>query len=99
MLKASWTSVLVCAVILAACLPFVICDTWALTTLRLGDGNARSLGLRVDALRRRSFVIVALLTAAAVSFVGTIGFVGPIAPMLHAALSERITASPCHWRR
>ena len=85
MLKASWISVLVCGVIFLASLPFIIRDTWALTTLRLGDANARSLGLRVDALRRRSFVIVALLTAAAVSFVGTIGFVGLIAP--HAARS------------
>nr|WP_294928414.1 iron ABC transporter permease [uncultured Paracoccus sp.] len=97
MLKTSWTSVLVCGVILLACLPFVIRDTWALTTLRLGDGNARSLGLRVDALRRRSFVVVALLTAAAVSFVGTVGFVGLIAP--RAAWWARITASPCRWRR
>lgn len=85
MLKASWISVLVCFVIFLFCIPFIIRDVWSLTTLRLGDANARSLGLRVDALRRRSFIIVALLTAAAVSFVGTIGFVGLIAP--HAARS------------
>ena len=60
-------------------------DAWALTTLRLGDANARSLGLSVDRIRRRTFFMVALLTAAAVSFVGTIGFVGLIAP--HAARS------------
>lgn len=85
LLKATWTSVLVTGAILAVCLPFVARDCWALTTLRLGDANARSLGLAIDATRRRTFVLVPLLTAAAVAFVGTIGFVGLIAP--HAARS------------
>lgn len=85
MLKASWASVMVCASIMAVCVPFILRDNWALTTLRLGDGTARSLGLQVEALRRRSFILVALLTAGAVCFVGTIGFVGLIAP--HAARS------------
>ena len=83
LLKATWTSVLVTAAILCACVPFVARGTWDLTTLRLGDANARSLGLAVETVRRRTFILVALLTAAAVAFVGTIGFVGLIAP--HAA--------------
>lgn len=83
LLKATWTSVAISGAIFLICLPFSLKDSWALTTLRLGDANARSLGLAVDSLRRRSFLLVALLTAAAVSFVGTIGFVGLIAP--HAA--------------
>ncbi|MDZ7874043.1 MAG: iron chelate uptake ABC transporter family permease subunit [Rhizobium sp.] len=57
-----------------------------MTTLRLGDANARSLGLSVETIRRHTFLIVALLTAAAVSFVGTIGFVGLIAPHVARAL-------------
>ncbi|RDL47634.1 Hemin transport system permease protein HmuU [Ensifer sp. M14] len=89
LLKASWTTVSVTAVILAVCLPFVIRDSWRLTLLRLGDVNASSLGLSVDCLRRRSFVLVSLLTAAAVCFVGTIGFVGLIAPhVARAAVGE-----------
>lgn len=83
LLKSSWTSVTVTGLILLGCIPLVIRDTWALTVLRLGDANARSLGLKVEALRRRTFLTVALLTAGAVAFVGTIGFVGLIAP--HAA--------------
>lgn len=80
LLKSTWTSVAVTGAILAGCLPFVIRSAWALTTLRLGDGNARTLGLSVETVRRDTFVVVALLTAAAVAFVGTIGFVGLIAP-------------------
>ena len=83
LLKATWTSVAVTSLILAVCLPLVVRDAWNLTVLRLGDANAASLGLSVGRLRRRSFLLVALMTAAAVSFVGTIGFVGLIAP--HAA--------------
>lgn len=80
LLKSTWTSLCVSGAILAVCLPFVMLDSWALTTLRLGDANALSLGLPIEAIRRRTFLLVALLTAAAVSFVGTIGFVGLIAP-------------------
>ena len=54
--------------------------------MRLGEANAQSLGVAVEQLRRRSFVIVALLTAAAVAFVGTIGFVGLVAPHIARAL-------------
>lgn len=86
LLKSTWTSVCVTGTILALCLPFVIKDSWALTTLRLGDANALSLGVPVEAIRRRTFLLVALLTAAAVSFVGTIGFVGLIAPHMARAL-------------
>ncbi len=85
LLKASWTSVAVTGSILILCLPLVLRSCWALTTLRLGDANARSLGLSVEHVRREAFLIVAVLTAAAVCFVGTIGFVGLIAP--HVARS------------
>lgn len=86
LLKATWTSVKVIAVILLLVLPFVLRDSWNLTALRLGDLNAASLGLNVERLRQRVFVQVALLTAAAVSFTGTIGFVGLIAPHVARAL-------------
>lgn len=86
LLKATWTSVQVLAGILALTLPLIAREVWNFTSLRLGDGNAASLGLNVDALRRRVLVLVALLTAGAVSFTGTIGFVGLIAPHVGRAL-------------
>jgi iron complex transport system permease protein len=85
LLKATWTSVAVSSSILCAALPFVANRSWKLTALRLGDRTAASLGLKVDQLRRQTFLTVAILTAAAVCFVGTIGFVGLIAP--HVARS------------
>ncbi|EBA08014.1 ABC Fe3+-siderophore transporter, inner membrane subunit [Sagittula stellata E-37] len=86
LLKATWTSVKVLTVILLLTLPFVLREVWNLTALRLGSSNAASLGLDVAALRRRVLVLVALLTAGAVSFTGTIGFVGLIAPHVGRAL-------------
>jgi iron complex transport system permease protein len=86
LLKSSWTSVQVTGAILAVCLPFVLRDAWNLTALRLGDANAASLGLDVNRMRRRTFLLVAALVAGAVSFTGTIGFVGLIAPHVARAV-------------
>ncbi|THF50181.1 FecCD family ABC transporter permease [Allorhizobium terrae] len=86
LLKASWSGVAVAGTIFLVCFPIAMVDSWKLTVLRLGDANASSLGLSVESVRRRSFVLIALLTAAAVSFVGTIGFIGLIAPHMARAL-------------
>ena len=97
LLKANWTSVQISGLILLLCLPLIARDVWSLTALRLGEGNAESLGLDVSGLRRRAFLVTAALTAAAVSFTGTIGFVGLIAP--HVARSfvgeDHRLALPC----
>lgn len=82
MLKATWFSVWVSGSVLLLCLAMLIPNMWQLTALRLGDERAASLGVNVPRLRRRVFFIVSLLTAGAVAFVGTIGFVGLVAPHL-----------------
>ncbi len=53
---------------------------WLLTAMRLGDNKARSLGIDVSKLRRNMFVLISVLTAGTVSFVGAIGFIGIVAP-------------------
>jgi iron complex transport system permease protein len=52
----------------------------AFNTLGLGDGVAASLGVPIHWLRVETFAIVGLMTAAAVSLAGPIGFVGLIVP-------------------
>ena len=54
--------------------------SWALTALTVGEERARSLGVPVTRLRITVFAASALLVAAAVGFIGTIGFVGLVAP-------------------
>jgi iron complex transport system permease protein len=80
LLRASMGKVGIVTLVLALALPLLLRDAWRFTALKLGDDRARALGVRVDRLRLRAFVIVSLLTGAAVAFVGTIGFVGLVAP-------------------
>ncbi|AXQ95335.1 hypothetical protein D0Z66_15985 [Cereibacter sphaeroides] len=70
LLKASWSSVQAITLILAVAVPVLARDVSSLTALWLGEANAASLGLDIERRRRRSFVLVALLTAGAVSFTG-----------------------------
>jgi iron complex transport system permease protein len=53
-----------------------------LDILTLGESQARQLGVEVDRVRRRLLVGASLLTAAAVSVSGVIGFVGLVIPHL-----------------
>ena len=80
LLKASWNNVPIVAIVFAISTAAVIPNLWQLTALRLGDTRAAAIGVDVHRLRIRLFVVVAFLTAAAVAFVGTIGFVGLVAP-------------------
>lgn len=78
--KATWPKVGVTALALVLCTPLFARRAWALTALRLGDDKAASLGVRVKALRLETMMLVSLLAAIPVSFVGTIGFVGLVGP-------------------
>ncbi|MED5337320.1 MAG: iron ABC transporter permease, partial [Pseudomonadota bacterium] len=80
LLKASWDNLPISAGILALGVAALAPVVWQLTALRLGDARAAALGVDVRRVRLRVFAIVALLTAGAVSFVGTIGFIGLVAP-------------------
>lgn len=66
---------------------------WArpLDLLALGERQARHLGVDVKNLRRKLIFVTALLVAAAVSFNGTIGFVGLVVPHLF-----RLAIGPGH---
>ena len=80
LLKASWMNLPITSTILVVCVAALLPHLWQLTALRLGDDRAAALGVAVERLRIKIFVLVALLTAGAVAFVGTIGFVGLVAP-------------------
>ncbi|POB00335.1 iron-siderophore ABC transporter permease [Chromobacterium sinusclupearum] len=64
----------------ALILPWSMANAWRLTALRLGEDRAASFGIDVRRLRLASLLRASLLTALAVAFVGTIGFIGLIAP-------------------
>lgn len=68
----TWDSLIITAAVTLICTLLIYRDAWALTSLRLGEARARSLGVNVDRLRMKTLVLVALLTATATSFVGLV---------------------------
>jgi len=78
--RANWLKSAIIGIALVAVCPVIIADAWRLTALRLGDERARALGVDVNRLRLRIFASISVLTGVAVAFVGTIGFIGLVAP-------------------
>lgn len=78
--KADWTNIPILAVVLIAVFIAIYSQSWKLTALKLGDERAKVLGIDVEKLRMVMFILMSLLTATAVSFVGSIGFIGIVGP-------------------
>jgi iron complex transport system permease protein len=73
-----WPALAVLVLGLAAVMPFAR----DLNVLARGELNARALGVRVTHLRLGLYVLASLLTAVAVTLVGSVGFVGLVVPHL-----------------
>ena len=73
-----WPAVGVLVASLLVCLPLAR----DLNVLARGDLGARALGVPVDRLRWGIYLLASLMTATAVTLVGTVGFVGLIVPHL-----------------
>ncbi|MFC8515699.1 FecCD family ABC transporter permease [Streptomyces sp. NPDC057257] len=89
--QATWPKVL--AVLPCAAIGLTVAPLYArrLDLLSLGERPARHLGVEVERLRIALILVIALLTAAAVSVSGIIGFVGLVVPHL-----LRMAAGPGH---
>ncbi|MBV1833336.1 iron ABC transporter permease [Komagataeibacter pomaceti] len=78
--RATWPRI---GILAAACLliaPLSFRAAWKLTVLRMGEERASSLGVDIPRVRRAALLRISILSALAVSFVGTIGFIGLVAP-------------------
>ena len=89
----TWTHVLICAPFVALGLLVAFWYSRDLDLLLLGEESASALGVDVEPVRRAVLVAAALLTAAAVSVSGVVGFVGLVVP--HAL---RLVLGPSHRR-
>lgn len=78
--RASLERAALLAVVLAVCLVFALRQAWAMTMLRTGEDQARSLGVPVGRLRVMVLLRVSLLTGVATAFVGEVGFIGLVGP-------------------
>ena len=86
-----WAAVAVVAPLTAVGLVAAFALARSLDLLALGDRAAFHVGVDVERLRVGAIVVVAVLTAAAVSFCGIIAFVGLVVPHL-----IRMVAGPGH---
>ncbi len=78
--RATLSQVALVGGMLSVCFVLAMRRAWALTLLRGGAAHAASLGIQVERLSWRVLIEVSLLTACALAFVGTIGFVGLVGP-------------------
>lgn len=78
--KSNWTNLQLTAIICAISIFLLLKDSWKLTAIRLGEERAASMGVNLLALRLKTLLIVAIMTATVISFIGTIGFIGLVAP-------------------
>ncbi|NOH60731.1 Fe(3+)-hydroxamate ABC transporter permease FhuB [Vibrio sp. RE88] len=89
-----WSSVttLLPLVVIPTLLLFVL--QRPLSALQFGDGVASSLGVKVKQIKVACLTLAIFVTAAVVSEVGLIGFVGIVAP----ALARMLGARALHWQ-
>ena len=59
---------------------FFMCMSWKYNALLSGEATAKTMGIHVEGLRFVSLLLASVITAACVSFLGIIGFVGIICP-------------------
>lgn len=78
--RADSNKLLLGTVALAVVMIITLSMSWKLTTLRLGEDSARSMGISIKRLQVIMLVMISLLAGLSVAFVGTVGFVGLVGP-------------------
>ncbi|QNT78521.1 Vitamin B12 import system permease protein BtuC [Entomobacter blattae] len=78
--RANWPKLGLLVAAFFLILPLSLKAAWKLTILRLGEERAASFGVDIRKTRIAALFRISILSALAVSFVGTIGFVGLVAP-------------------
>ena len=73
------TDAIMAAVVLAGVV-FFTAMAWKYNALLSGEATAKTMGVNVELLRFASLMLASVITAACVSFLGVIGFVGIICP-------------------
>ena len=87
----SWNHVLSAAPVICAGVPLMCLLARELNVLQLGEDTASHLGINVEHLKTGTLILASLVTAAAVSVSGVIGFVGLIIPHI-----TRLIVGPDH---
>lgn len=80
--RASWREVSIMAILIITSIVYFIIKQWDYNAMDSGEETAKSLGVNVQQVRFGGLFVSSLITAAAVSFLGIIGFIGLIGPQM-----------------
>ena len=78
--RAGWNEISLIFIISAAAFVYFVINRWNYNAMESGANTAKSLGVNVDMLILVSMIVATLISAVAIAFVGTINFIGLIAP-------------------
>jgi len=78
--RATYRTDAIMAFVVLIGLVFFMLMAWKYNALLSGEATAKTMGVHVERLRFVSLLLASLITAACVSFLGVIGFVGIICP-------------------
>ena len=78
--RATYRTDAIMAVVVAVGTVFFLLMAWKYNALLSGEATAKTMGVNVEGLRFMTLLLSSVITAACVSFLGIIGFVGIICP-------------------
>lgn len=78
--KTTIKEILIIVVFFVVILFMSLKDAWKLTAMRFGEDRAKAMGVDTKILKVKTFILVSILAAISVSYVGIIGFIGILAP-------------------
>ena len=78
--RATYETDLIMAVVVLVGIVYFMLMAWKYNALLSGDATAKTMGVNVEGLRFVTLLLASVITAACVSFLGIIGFVGIICP-------------------
>ncbi|MBP2030541.1 iron complex transport system permease protein [Methanohalophilus levihalophilus] len=78
--RAYWECIFIMAIITILSTAYFVYNRWNYMAIDAGDETAKGLGVNVERIRLFGMLVASLATAAAVSFLGIIGFIGLVCP-------------------
>ncbi|MDD3653756.1 MAG: iron ABC transporter permease [Desulfotomaculaceae bacterium] len=80
--RASWREVIIMGILVGLAIIYFMLMRWDYNALDSGEETAKGLGVNVARVRLGGMLVSSLITAAAVSFLGIIGFIGLVGPQI-----------------
>lgn len=78
--RASWNEVYILILVVGLSVIYFMLKRWDYNAMDSGEDAAKSLGVNVERTRFGGMLVASLITSVTVAFLGTIGFIGLVAP-------------------